>query len=51
MEIKNGMVKLDKPTKEIHVYVKVKGEYFKAVINKVTQDKLSRVYIRAERSS
>ena len=32
MEINDGMVKLDKPTTEIHVYVAIKGEYFKANI-------------------
>ena len=49
MEIKDGMVKLDTPTTEIHVYVMTKYGYFSGVIKKVTQDKLNRVYIRAER--
>ena len=40
MEIRADMVKLDKPTKEIHVYG--------GSIKKVTQDKLDRVYITVE---
>lgn len=37
MEIREDMVKLDKPTKEIHIYF--------GSIKKVSQDKLGRVYI------
>lgn len=37
MEIRLDMVKLDKPTKEIHVYGRT--------IRKVSQDKLGRVHI------
>jgi hypothetical protein len=48
MEIKEGQVKLDKPTKEINIYIREEEEYYKAKIVSVTQDKLGRVYIKVE---
>ena len=45
MEIKQGLVKLDEPTKEIHVYLKTILSTFSAVVAKCSQDSLGRVYI------
>jgi len=48
MEIKEGLVKLDKPTNEVNVYVKRDVGTLRAIIHKATQDKLGRVYLTVE---
>jgi len=48
IEIGEGQIKLDEPVKEINIYVKGEEGYYKAIIKKVTIDKLGRIYIRVE---
>lgn len=48
MEIDIGIVKLDKPTKEINIYRLVLGTWTKAQIVSARQDKLGRVYLKVK---
>jgi hypothetical protein len=46
MELREGALKLDRPTQEITIYIiKAENVIYKAQVVKASQDKLGRVYI------
>jgi hypothetical protein len=51
MQIKEGQIILDNPTKEINIWIEIDGKLYKATIFSATQDQLGRTYIKVRKRS